>query len=368
MTHVLMIEGDFTGYDSYRLYHKLSMAGADVSYVLDPLLPVHNTTPRKQILAELGVQMKAAAAAAPDEPMLIFVRGEGRYSGTGMPAAFSGAGSSELRWLMDSISYAAIGLKTPVDVFLLTAQRTDFIHRYAQRLPRGSVIAAVKQGLAPNLSETALIDCLSFDAGQPVRARDILVQTMCMAPPEGVSLWPSIAVSGARQQDMPHVLDGFVLDLNVGGLDPAVRRKVEQHIQPLFDPTALLDLHPAISLMDEKQFYLRMASLALVARWSSLYRSAFPNMPTPAGASLVGPQAQSPRPQAQPILPAQPPSQRPSQAFPVPASSTTSVASGSAGAPTRSWGRALANPGSWYRPGVPLVKQLSVIKKVLRIK
>lgn len=98
------------------------------------------------------------------------------------------------------------GNDKPVDVFMLVAQRPDFIHRYAQQLPRGSVIIAIKTGLTwdeswgRHIHRNAEYSTTgwSYNPG----AADVLVDYLMSGAQ--LSYMPQIAVSGHKAMQLQH--------------------------------------------------------------------------------------------------------------------------------------------------------------------
>ncbi len=109
-------------------------------------------------------------------------------------------------WLLRSLASALPKASPPVDVFLLVARKTDFIHALARQLPRGSTVVAVR--MRPNTVTDSWVhsSVYGLDAAgnramhwaTPPAAKDLLIDLMASGK-RGYWGVPDIAVSGCKR-------------------------------------------------------------------------------------------------------------------------------------------------------------------------
>jgi hypothetical protein len=150
-------------------------------------------------------------------PALLFCAMNGRKGTAGdpdnerAPRFIWGSNPRDARHVLRELASNGTSFDKPVDVFLLTAQRTGFIHRYAQMLPYGSVVVGVETGPenyaeSPFLKTLALID--QKTPGYQPSAKSLLLTYLLSEEP--MERLPDIAVSGRARQSLPKVWNAMV--------------------------------------------------------------------------------------------------------------------------------------------------------------
>lgn len=340
-----------------RLASRLATAGHTVLSAQPDFYAVRPMEKLEQVLEN---HIARSTRYMPDERVTVIVLGTERDVLSMMPLGFAGHGVADIRAVMECTVRASKGRKAPVDMVMLTSFRPSFIHNYVQKLPLRSVVVGIKESASLN-GNLQLANELKFRPGHMLRARDVLCQLMTSSfnassrVSEMIHLWPEVAVSGSGQQSIPDLVKMFSARLKAKALPQQTRDKVMDHLRPYFDPTPLLDLHPANSLMDEQVFKLQMAAVSLVAEWSSCYRC-FP----PSGKYVI------PAPVAQPTPPpVAKPASKPASPQPVlPANANTASSAPTSHRPSRT--TTTRDIARGYKPGVPITKQPGVIRGLLK--
>jgi len=116
------------------------------------------------------------------------------------------------RNLMRSIVAEATKTGSPVDVFLLTASRPDFIHKYASKLPAGSTVIAVQTAaeMEKHTPFWGLVEDPVVHGRKKPSAYNLLQYFLCTDAP--MVRKPEIAVSGKPRRHLNDVWEYYAQD------------------------------------------------------------------------------------------------------------------------------------------------------------
>lgn len=162
------------------------------------------------------------AAKDKGEVSMVFAIANGRDL-FGQKAAQLYGGSSDLEDMLKRLTNKAQNRGAPLDIFMLTAGDTGFIHQYAQRLPPGSAVvaAATWPDSDKNLNLWQMLCRPALHADVPLTSRSLLLHLLLGAN-ETKGL-PEIAVSGKPQAT---VKDMWKEMIQQGGISHAARQEL----------------------------------------------------------------------------------------------------------------------------------------------
>lgn len=316
-------------------------------------------TPFEGIYETLRGHLHYTQAYMPSENMLIVADLQQQvYTDYSVqPRGLTGSGAKDGRAIMELLVKATKGLDLPVDVLIATRFRPDFIHDYAQDLPRGSVVASLK-----NRSGHTLLENMHFFPDAGLRVRDFLCELMAQdaadeysyLPGRDLTLWPEIAVSGAPRHHLHDMTASFMRKWAVDEVPAEVCRKVNEHLGYFFDPGDDLKLTPSGSGNPHQSatIILRKAAMALIGEWHLRYGHVFP--PALGQYDLPAPKAKRSKPVVNTAI-----TTKPALVHQTPQQSFAPVAEQGM---YRSTSLLTTQIMHSYKPGVPLLKQPAVLR------